>query len=83
MDKSDRFYRVRRKVRGSKKKKQADFIQKKYKYGLEEPWHVNRALEINTKRKDTKWRDSMDLEINSLIDIECFEFKPPGTEPPD
>ena len=61
MDKSDRLYRVRRKVRGSKKKKRVDFTQKKFKYILEEPRHVKRALEIDTKRKDTKWRDSMDL----------------------
>ena len=76
MDKSDHLYCVRCKVRGSKKKKRVDFTQKKFKYGLEEPRHVNQALDIYTKRKYTKWCDSMALEIYSLIDIDCFEFKP-------
>ena len=40
-------------------------------------------MDIDTERKDTKRRDSMALEIDSLIDIDCFEFKPAGTEPPD
>ena len=66
MDKSDRLYLVRRKVRRSKKKKQVEFTLKKFKYGLEEPRHVKRYLDINTERKDTKWRDSMDLEIKIL-----------------
>ena len=67
MDERNRLYRVIRKVHGSKKKKQVVFTQKKFKYSLEEPRHVNRALEIDTKQKDTKWLDSMDLEIDSLI----------------
>ena len=25
----------------------------------------------------------MILEVDSLIDIDCFEFKPDGTKPPD
>ena len=83
MDESDRLYRVRRKVRGSKKKKRFYFTQNNYKYSLEEPRHVKRYLEINTKRKDTRWRDSMALKIESLIDIDCFEFKTDSTEPPD
>ena len=83
MEESDRLYHVRRKVRGSKKKKRVDCTQKKFKYSLEEPRHVKRVLEIYTEREDTKWSDSMDLEIDSLIDIGCFEFNSAGTEPPD
>ena len=75
MDESDRLYRARRKIRGSNKKKQVD--------GLEELRHVKQALDVNTKRKDTKWRDSMALKIDSLIDIDRFEFKPAGIEPPN
>ena len=83
MDKSNLLYHVRPKVRRSNKKKTVEFTQKKFKYVLEEPRCVKRTLEIDTKQKDTKCRDSMALEINSLIDIDCFQFKPAGTETPD
>ena len=83
MDESDRLYCARHKFRRSKKKKRVDFTQKKLKYGMEKPRHVKKYLGIDIKWKDTKWRDSMALEIDSLIDIDCFEFKPVSTEPPD
>ena len=72
MDKRDRLFRVRRKIRGNKKKKRVDFNRKKFKYGLEEPQNMKQALEIDTKREDTKWCDSMALEVDGLIDIDCF-----------
>ena len=59
MDGSNLLYRVRRKVYRSKKKKPVEFTQKKFKYGLEGPLNLKRALDINTEPKDTKWRDSM------------------------
>ena len=83
MDQSDQLYHVRRKVCKSKKKKRVDFTQNNFKYSLEELQYVNRYLELDTERKDTKWSDSMDLEIDSLIDINCFELNPDGTEPHD
>ena len=70
-------------MRWDKKNKWVDFTRKKFKYGLEEPQNIKRALEIDAEREDTKWCDSMDLELDSLIDIYCFEFKPAGTKPPD
>ena len=72
MDESDRLFRVRRKICGSKKKKRIDFTRKKFKYGLEEPQHIKRTLEIDAEREDTKWYDSMALEVDSLKDIYCF-----------
>ena len=83
LDNNDRIFRVRRKICGSKKKKRVDFTRKKFKYGLEEPRNIKRSLEIDAGREETKWCDSMALEVDSLIDIDCFEFKPAGTKPPD
>ena len=83
IDKFGRLYYVRRKFHGSKKKKQVDFNQYEFKYDLVEQRHVKRALEIETEQKDTNLRDPMALEIDILIDIDCFEFNPAGTEPPD
>ena len=50
---------------------------------MEEPRNIKRALDIDAEREDTKWCDSMALEVDSLIDIDWFEFKPAGTKPPD
>ena len=50
---------------------------------MELPQTIARALKIDADREDTKWADSRDFEVDSLIDIECFEFKPAGTMPPD
>ena len=83
LDKNNRLFRVRRKIRGSKKKKRVDFTRKKFKYGLEELWNIRRALDVDAEREDTKWCDSMALKLDSLIDIDCFEFKPAGTNPLD
>ena len=83
LDENDRLFRVRRKIRGSKNKKRVGFTQKKFKYGLEEPRNIKRALEIDAEREDTKWCDYMALGVYSLIDIDCFEFKPAVTKPPN
>ena len=48
---------------------------------MEEPRNIKLALEIDDEQEDTKWCDSMALEVDSLIDIGCFEFKPAGTKP--
>ena len=74
---------MRRKFWGSKKKKRVDFTRKKFKYVLEEPLNIKRALDIDAELEDTKWCDSMAFEVESLIDIDCFEFKPSGTKTPD
>ena len=83
MGESDRLFQMRRRVRGNNKKKRFDFTRNKFKYGLEEPRNINRDLEINANRGDTKWCDSMALEVDSIIDIDCFEFRPAVTKPPD
>ena len=72
MDESERLFQVRRKFRGSNNKKWVDFTKKKFRYGLEEPQNVKRALDIDTKRGDTKWCDSMELEVDSLIELDWF-----------
>ena len=72
MDESDRIFRVRRKVRGSKKKKRVDFIKKNSNYGLEKSRNVKRDLDIDTEIGYTKWCDSMALEVDSLIELDWF-----------
>jgi len=83
LDESDRIYRVRRRVRGSKKKKRIDRSKKEFKYGLEVPRDAKRALEIDKENGNHLWEESMDAEINSLLDYGCFEFHPAGSAPPD
>ena len=74
---------MRQKIRGIKKKKRVDFTQKKFKCGLEEPRNIKQAVEIYAEREDTKWCNSMALEVDSFIYIDCYEFKPAGIKPPD
>ena len=50
---------------------------------MEEPRNIKRALDIDAEREDTKWCDYIALDVDSLIYIDCFEFKPAGTKPPD
>ena len=38
---------------------------------------------MDADREEIKWCDFMALEVNSLIDIDCFEFKISGTKLPD
>ena len=44
---------------------------------------MKRTLDIDADQEDTNWCDSIALEVDSLIDIDCFEFKQDGTKPPD
>ena len=83
LDESDRIYRVRRRVRGSKKKKRIDHRKREFKYGLEVPRDAKRALEIDQENGDHLWEESMKAEIDSLLDYGCFEFHPAGSAPPD
>ena len=72
LDENDRLFRARRKICGSKKKKRVDFTRKKFRCVLEVPRNIKRALEIDAEREDTKWYDSMALEVYNLIDIDWF-----------
>ena len=83
LDENDCIFRLRHIIRWSKNNKRVDFTRKKFKYGLEEPQIIKRALEIDAEREDTKWCDSMALEVDNLIDIDCIKFKPAGTKPTD
>ena len=72
LDECDRLYRVGRRVRGSKKKNNVDFTRKGFKCGLEELRDTKLALEIGVEQGDTKWADSLGLEVDSLIYIDFF-----------
>ena len=74
---------MRRKIRDIKKKKRVDFTRKKFKYSLEEPRNIKRAIYIDAEREETTWCEFMDLEVDSLIYIDCFELKTASTKPPN
>ena len=50
---------------------------------MEEQQNIEQALEIDAEQEDIKCCNSMALEVDSLIDIDFFEFKPAGTKPPN
>jgi hypothetical protein len=82
IDDNDQVYR-KKKVRGAKKKKRLDRKKPVVKYGVEVPRSVKHARELDAINNDTKWQEAIDLEINSLIDLECFEFKGNNFQPGD
>jgi len=83
LDESDRIYRVRCLVQGSKKRKRIAHSKKEFKYGLEVPCDAKRALQIDKENSNHLWEESMDTEIDSLLDYGCFKFHPAGSVPPD
>ena len=43
---------------------------------MEIPQNVKEALEFDKENGKNKWAEAMKLEIQSLNDLECFEFHP-------
>jgi hypothetical protein len=46
------------------------------------PRDPKEALELDRKNGNTKWRDSMKVEIDGIQEHETLEFLPPGATPP-
>ena len=45
------------------------------KYGVQVPRNVREAFELDAnKNKNIFWRDAIKLEIDTLVNLECFEF---------
>ena len=78
----DEIYRTkRRRVRGAKKKKKTDYWKPIFKYGVEVPRNAKHAAQLDEANGNTKWAEADGLEVDSLITLECFEFKPPDYKP--
>ena len=50
----------------------------KYMYGYQVPRDVREALELDKQNGNTKWRDSINLEIQQLMDYKTFVDKGKG-----
>ena len=67
-----------KRVRRTRKSKRKFSTAPRYKYGIEVPRNVKHALEIDKANGNTFWEDSLEKEIKSLLDLDCFEFQPFG-----
>ena len=79
LDGNDEVYSVRRAQ--NRKRKKAYNPQKQYKFGVQVPRNVREALELDKANGNTLWEDAIKLEVQTLTDMECFEFKPSGHDP--
>jgi hypothetical protein len=74
LDERDNICRVRRAGIRSKKRKKKAPQRERLKYGVQVPRNVKEALELDAKNGNTFWRDAIKLEIDSLVNLECFDF---------
>ena len=51
------------------------------KYGVIVPRNTREALELDKITNTSLWREAIDLEINQLIERNCFQFHAPGHNP--
>ena len=51
------------------------------KYGIQVPRTVKEAFEIVTRNGNKYWQNAIKLEIDSLLEINCFEFKDASYSP--
>ena len=82
LDENNDAYSVRRSVINKGKRKRKPFREKpRYKYGVKIPQNVKEALEFDKENGNNKWAEAMKLEIQSLNNLECFEFQPKDYSP--
>ena len=67
-----------KRVRRTRKSKKKISAAPRFKYGIEVPKNVKDALEIDKANGNTFWGGSLEKEIKSLLDLDCFECKPFG-----
>ena len=77
LDENDDVKFIRRTQKAKKKKHSTAPV---FKYGLEVPRTVDHALAIDKAEGNTCWQDALDKEIDTLMKMDCFEFKPAGHE---
>ena len=51
------------------------------KYGVTVPRNVNHAFELDDDEGGTCWADAITKEVDSLLQLDCFEFFPPDYKP--
>ena len=82
LDKNNNVYSGRRAVINKGKRKRKPFREKpRYKYGVKIPRNIKEALRLEKENGNNKWAEAMKLEIQSLNDLECFEFQPKDYSP--
>ena len=82
LDENNDVYSVRRAVINKGRRKRKPFREKpRYKYGVKIPRNVKEALNFDKENRNNKWAEAMKLEIQSLNDLECFEFQPKDYSP--
>ena len=65
-------------VRRTRKSKKKFSTAPRYKYGIQVPRTVDQARKIDAGNGDQLWQAAIDKELKSLLDLDCFEFKPAG-----
>ena len=68
----DRIQVIRRAKKPKKKKKK---LSPSIKYGIKIPRNVQEAIQFDRDNESTLWQDAIQLEMGTLIDLDCFEFK--------
>jgi hypothetical protein len=51
------------------------------KFGVVVPRDTMHALELDKESGNTYWHDAIDLEVNTLMSMDCFEFHNPSSKP--
>lgn len=74
LDDNDEVKHIRRAQKTKKKKKFSSATT--FKYGIEVPRTVSDAIRIDKTNGNTYWQDAMDKEVEALLELDCFEFKP-------
>ena len=72
---------IRRVNKKRKKKRNFGSHVPQFKYGIEVPRNVKRALELDRKNKNSYWADAIKKEVTALTDVDCFDFKDPDFKP--
>jgi hypothetical protein len=81
LDDDDSIRKIRRVLRHTnKKKKKVPKEVRQIKYGFQVPRSPKDALELDKINGNDKWKLAMKKEVDSLIRLECFEFKDKGYE---
>ena len=72
---------IRRVNKKRKKRRNFGSHVPQFKYGIEVPRNVKRALELDRENKNSYWADAIKKEVTALTDVDCFEFKDPDFKP--
>eukprot|EP00957_Ditylum_brightwellii_P070504 5357682-Ditylum_brightwellii.AAC.1 len=80
LDDNDRVKKAHCIIRARKQNKKSPRTMV-YKCGFKVPQSVKYAINLDKTNGNTMWRDVMALEVDSLKEIECFDFRGAGDRP--